>query len=75
MAQEQIEIECQIQQDREKAIAITDGTTEEATNAKGETYKRLKWIWLPKSQVTLVPNGKNWIVKMPEWLAKDKGLI
>lgn len=72
---EEFEIECQIQQEREKAIAVTDGTEEEATNAKGEKYKRQKWFWLPKSQITLVPNGKNWIVKMPEWLAKEKGFI
>jgi hypothetical protein len=72
--QEQVEIECMIQSEREKAVAVTDGT-EEDHEYNGKVTKRLKWFWLPKSQIALVPNGKNWIVKMPEWLAKEKGLI
>lgn len=33
---------------------------------------REDWVWLPKSQVQR--DGDN-VFTMPEWLAKDKGLI
>lgn len=34
-------------------------------------------VWLPKSQIEFVPATKKgqFIVTMPEWLAKDKGLV
>lgn len=34
------------------------------------------WIWLPKSQIEIEEGqGKACTVTLPEWLAKDKGLI
>lgn len=42
-----------------------------------ETGEKDDAVWLPKSQVEIENDGhKNFItVTMPEWLAKDKGLI
>lgn len=42
-----------------------------------ETGEKSDAVWLPKSQVEIENDGhKNFItVTMPEWLAKDKGLI
>lgn len=49
---------------REKAVWLNDGTTK---------------AWLPLSQIELDPPhasaGHTVKVTMPEWLAKDKGLI
>ncbi len=49
---------------REKAIWLFDG---------------LKREWLPRSQIELAPvdagEGENVTVTMPQWLAKEKGLI
>ena len=66
-----VDITCVITAEGEKAIAIADGTMEKS-NSGG---KRLKWFWLPLSQIEVVPNGENFIVTMPEWLALEKGLI
>jgi hypothetical protein len=32
-------------------------------------------VWLPKSMVEVDGTGSNAIVTMPEWLAKEKGLL
>ena len=70
---ELVEIDCQIAQEREKAIAITDGTEEDDPRAGG---KRLKWYWLPKSQITILPHGEGrFLVSIPAWLAKEKGFV
>jgi len=34
-----------------------------------------KPVWLPKSLVEYYKDGKGEIVTMPEWLAREKGLI
>lgn len=66
-----IDIACKLVQEREKAIAIADGTMEQ--RADGE---RLKWFWLPRSQITIERDeGDDIVVTMPEWLALEKGLI
>jgi hypothetical protein len=70
MKSDLIDIECEIVAEREKAIAITDGTTEQH-----EGKERAKWFWLPRSQIEIAPNGKTFTVTMPEWLATEKGLI
>lgn len=62
-----IDIACQIMAEREKAIAVADGTTHDDG--------KLKWFWLPRSQIEIEPNGKSFIVTMPEWLAIEKGLL
>jgi hypothetical protein len=42
-----------------------------------ETGERDDAVWLPKSQVERAEQlkGQNFTFVMPEWLAKDKGLI
>ena len=42
-----------------------------------ETGKKKDAVWLPKSQIEIENDGHaNFItVTLPEWLAKDKGLI
>lgn len=68
------DISCIVRQMREKAIAVTDGTTEEH-----EGREREKWFWLPLSQIEVDPSGyepgDEVTVTLPEWLAAEKGLI
>lgn len=65
-----IEIACEVRAEREKAIAVADGTMEPRDD--GRKGEREKWFWLPRSQVEVNQDGT---VTMPEWLAKEKGLI
>ncbi len=62
-----VDIECTIATERDLSIAVADGTMEPY-----EGGERLKWVWLPKSQIEINGDGT---VTMPEWLAKEKGLI
>ncbi len=57
-----IDISVEFTAQTSKAILVTDGTTE---------------AWLPLSQVEFErdPGGKTYTVSLPEWLAKDMGLI
>uniref|UniRef100_A0A6H1ZVA2 Uncharacterized protein n=1 Tax=viral metagenome TaxID=1070528 RepID=A0A6H1ZVA2_9ZZZZ len=48
--------------DSEEAICIHD-------------YGQDKDIWLPKSQIEIEEIANGIIIKMPEWLAKEKELI
>ena len=67
---------CQIQQEREKAIAVSTGETEVVVNEiNGIKRTRTKWFWLPKSQIRVEPNGSKYTVVMPMWLAKEKGFV
>jgi len=34
-----------------------------------------KKCWIAKSQAELEPTGPTWTLTLPEWLAKEKGLI
>lgn len=76
-----VEIECRIAKDDEKqnAIAIIDGSTEEIVNKNtGEITERPKWTWIPRSQITKIeasPDGKTSTVTMSEWIAGKVGLI
>lgn len=67
-----VDITCEIMQEREKAIAVADGTMEDINYSHGLSDERLKWFWLPRSQIEINGDGT---ITMPEWLAKDKGLI
>jgi hypothetical protein len=61
MSQETTEITVEILRESERAIQVTDGDVTE---------------WLPKSQLEYEGEaGQTVVVTMPEWLAKDKGLI
>lgn len=62
-----VDIACEIVQQREKAIAIADGTMEQV-----DGRERPKWFWLPRAAVEINDDGT---VTMPERLAMEKGLI
>lgn len=59
-----VEIACEVLRETDKALHISDGVVE---------------AWLPKSQVEHHPSdnprNRSSVIVMPEWLAKDKGLI
>ena len=61
-----IEITAFIRQDRERTIAIWDGTCDE----QGSEV----WTWLPKSQIELAGRGRQVTIKVPAWLARKEGL-
>lgn len=67
MKSDLIDIECYIKFEKPLAVAIWDGVTMDG--------EKQKWVWLPRSQIEIMPNGKTWTVTMPEWLATDKGLV
>jgi hypothetical protein len=51
----------------EKPLALAVSQTEGS---------QAKWIWLPKSKIEFVLKGKGLVeVTMPQWLAREKGLI
>ena len=74
MKSDLVEIACEVAQEREQAIAVTDGTE---TIWHGHTRPSLKWFCLPRSQIEIAPapDGNGVVVTMPQWLAKEKGLI
>jgi len=60
-----IEIYLEILHATDRALFVTDGSREDG-------------VWLPKSQISLdfdVEPGDGAEITMPEWLARDKGLI
>lgn len=64
-ASDLIDLTLTIRAQTQKAIQITD-------------YAKpgIGWIWLPKSQIEYEEKGRGIVVvTMPEWLARDKGLI
>lgn len=62
-----VDIACEVVQEREKAIAVADGTMEQFNGRE-----RLRWTWLPRAAVEVNDDGT---VTMPESLALEKGLI
>lgn len=78
MKSDLIDIECEVVEEREKAVAIWDGVSygeDYVDPDTGEVRKNRKWTWLPRSQIEIIPNGKTATVTLPEWLATEKGLI
>lgn len=65
-ASDLVDLTLVIRDERPKAIAVTD-----------DAKPGCKWIWLPKSQVEIVAQGVGGVcqITMPEWLAKEKGLV
>lgn len=55
-----IDIACEIRHETDKAVLIADGDRE---------------VWLPLSQCEVYRERTGSIVTLPEWLAKEKGLI
>lgn len=69
--QQLIDIACHVVAERDLAIAIIDGTTEEVNGRE-----RQKWFWLPRSQIEIEKQrAGSYIVTLPEWLALEKELI
>lgn len=64
MKSDVIDIALELRQDREKSFAVWNG-------ARDGNDKEI-WIFLPKSHVE---NNGDGTFTMPEWLAKEKGLI
>lgn len=64
-----VDIACEVRRNdpSRNSNAVADGSTEEANG-----HEREKWFWLPRSQIEINPDGT---VTMPEWLAREKGLI
>ena len=60
---EMVTIACKIKRETEKAYLINDGGKND--------------VWVPKSQVKFEPSDAKdeGEMEMPEWIAKDKGLI
>jgi hypothetical protein len=59
----EVEIECEVRAESDKAMLIYDGKRE---------------AWIPKSQITDHSDdadGRTTSIFIPEWLAKEKGLI
>jgi hypothetical protein len=56
-----IDLPCMLKYQTERAYLLDFGEEES--------------MWLPKSQVEYHKEGNNEIVTMPEWLAKERGLI
>lgn len=61
---ELVDITCEVRKETDKGLAIWDG--EEDKDGKEV------WTWLPKSEVEVNDDGT---ITLPEWLAKNKGLI
>jgi hypothetical protein len=67
MRSDLIDITCRVISEREKAIAIVNGTMETVG-----PYEREKWFWLPRAEIEINDDGT---ITLPEWLAREKGLI
>jgi hypothetical protein len=63
-----VEIECVVRDETQRAVAVADGTMER--DLAGE---REKLFWLPKSRIKI--DEETGVIRMPEWLAIDKGLV
>jgi len=66
------------------SVVIADGTTGEKIDPEtGEILKTERRVQLPRSQIAfegLMPGdqpeiGKVYTIRLPEWLARDRGLI
>ena len=55
-----VDITCIVRHETDKAWLIHDGMQE---------------VWIPKSQSELHEDENDTIITMPEWLAREKGLI
>lgn len=59
-----LDVTVQLLRETEKAVQVTDSDPGEA-------------VWLPRSQIEIAPaeTGTLHVVTLPDWLAKEKGLI
>lgn len=63
MKSDLVDIEVQIHHRTERAVLVSDD---------GD---RDKAVWLPLAQIEVAPFGSHHTVTMPEWLAREKGLV
>jgi hypothetical protein len=60
-----IDLRLLLRSERPNSIAVSDPSSTAE-----------KWIWLPKSQIEFEKKAGGLIeIKIPEWLARDKGLV
>jgi hypothetical protein len=64
-ASDLIDLKLQLRQERPLAIMVSDPA--QGANAP--------WISLPRSQIEYVADGAFVTVTLPEWLAREKGLV
>lgn len=68
-----IDIACTVVGGTVRSVTVADGTEETVEDKRsGGSYTRLKHFYLPRSLVAIRGDGT---VRMPEWLAKQRGLI
>lgn len=61
-----VDLELHVHHETDAALLVSDDGVEEGA------------VWLPKSQIQFdedIHAGDNWMLTLPVWLAKDKGLI
>lgn len=73
-----ITLEIRMDDDSKMAVAFWNGEYENLSN--GDDWKEERWVWLPRSKIDYEPaksagDSRVYNVTMPEWLAKEKGLI
>lgn len=61
-----VEVVCEVRRETDWAYGVSNGTIEMDLDG------REKLFWVPKSQVECNDDGT---ITMPEWLAREKGLI
>ena len=66
MRSDVVEITACIRRDRERTIAIWDGSIDE----DGAEL----WTWLPKSQIQVEMKSGGAMIVLPQWLARERGL-
>lgn len=63
-----VEIVCDVRHETAESVLIWDGSMRRDPTT-GNKIERT--VWLPKSKIEATPDGFN----VPEWLARDRGLI
>lgn len=78
------EVACVVRRVRADSIAVADGTMLKVVDERtGQQKLREQWFFLPRSQVTIeglddldaLEPGQPVVVHLPEWLARNRGLI
>ena len=85
MSRDTVTITTMLVQESDRAFAFWDGATHEIVDAvTGEISTRKHYNWVPKSQCTIKSRtranegGKAVViveVELPEWLARQRGLL
>ena len=66
MRSDLVDLTLELRAEKPLSIAVSDPAKPSAT----------PWVWLPKSQIEFVRKSASVVeVTMPEWIAKQKGLV